>query len=298
MSAIDQQYINVTRTAYGSYLQTCKYLGIPFKLIPNTTLNEKFSIQQNVAPSAGQIPNVQYMVIGNRGHYFVKGPDGSDEVENNIHRANDAALYNHIPFVLREVADDLPAQRRNMYRLRRLEEHNGKQYFAYYARKIDVTGVVPKLLKITIVDGEPVVTPYVPNRDDLNPTPPTISNQGTVVGSNESISASAIVTVNLTAEEILEITTAHRIRTGSVRSPIISEIGLCSGVDKDVQGQSGASGNFIYTEVIACQINVFIATNHAVGYNSDGLKLTFDIGGVEPMLGSKAINVAKFVPKD
>ncbi|MFO5855051.1 hypothetical protein, partial [Klebsiella pneumoniae] len=73
---------------------------------------------------------------------------------------------------------------------------------------------------------------------------------------------------------------------GRVRSPIFSEIGLCSGVDKDVQGQSGASGNFIYTEVIACQINVFIATNHAVGYNSDGLKLTFDNGGVGPMLGS------------
>ncbi|MFO5736625.1 hypothetical protein, partial [Klebsiella pneumoniae] len=55
-------------------------------------------------PSSGQIPSDQYMVIGNRGHYFVKGPDGSDEVENNIHRANDAALYNHIPFVLRELA--------------------------------------------------------------------------------------------------------------------------------------------------------------------------------------------------
>ncbi|MFO5890678.1 hypothetical protein ACLBSJ_33215, partial [Klebsiella pneumoniae] len=47
MSAIDQLYTIVTRTAYGSYLQTSQYLGIPFKLIPNTTLNEKFSIQQN-----------------------------------------------------------------------------------------------------------------------------------------------------------------------------------------------------------------------------------------------------------
>ncbi|MFO5759906.1 hypothetical protein ACLBQR_31605, partial [Klebsiella pneumoniae] len=80
----------------------------------------------------------------------------------------------------------LPAQRRNMDRLRRLEEHNGKQYFAYYARKIDVTGVVPKLLKITIVDGEPVVTPYVPNRNGLNLPPPTISNQATVLGSISS----------------------------------------------------------------------------------------------------------------
>ncbi|MFO5702018.1 hypothetical protein ACLBSN_33195, partial [Klebsiella pneumoniae] len=67
---------------------------------------------------------------------FVKGPDGSDEVENNIHHANDAALYNHILLVLLEVADDLPAQRRNMYRLRRLEEHNGKQNYTYNARNL------------------------------------------------------------------------------------------------------------------------------------------------------------------
>jgi hypothetical protein len=39
---------------------------------------------------------------------------------------------------------------------------------------------------------------------------------------------------------------------------------------------------------------VFIATNHPIGYNSSGLDLTFDIGGVEPMLGSNAVQQATF----
>lgn len=292
---IDQQIINVVRTCYASYLQTTKYLGLtPFRVIAHTTLNEKFGVQNGIVPSATEIPNVRYMVIGNMGHYTVKADDGSDETENRIHRSNHAALYNHIPFVLREVNDDIPAGQRDLYCLRTAESHNGKNYIAYYGRRIDVAGVQPSLLEIEIINGIPTTKPYTPTVDDLNPVPPEISNNGTVIGSNRNISASAIVRVSLTADEIIEITNAHRIRTNSQRSPVISEIGLCSGVDRRVDA-SGSGGAFQYLEVIACQVNVFIATNHPIGYNSNGLNLTFDIGGVEPTLGDKAVNTATFV---
>ncbi|BEG72407.1 hypothetical protein [Pseudomonas phage vB_PaeM_PS119XW] len=293
---IDQQIINVVRTCYASYLQTTKYLGLsPFRVIAHTTLNEKFGVQNGVTPAAGEIPNVRYMVIGNMGHYTIKAADGSDEVENRIHRSNHAALYNHIPFALREVTDDLPAAQRDRFCLRVPEKHNGKNYVAYYGMRINVTGVQPQLLEIEVINGIPTPKPYTPTVDDLNPVPPAISNNGTVIGSNVNISASAIVKVSLSAEDIIEITNAHRIRTASTRSPIISEIGLCSGVDRKVDAPAGTGGSFQYLEVIACQVNVHIATNHPIGYNSNGLNLTFDIGGVEPTLGDKAVNVAKFV---
>jgi hypothetical protein len=290
---IDQQLINVTRTCYAAYLQTVKYLGLsPFRVIPHTTLNEKYGIEPTTAPAVGEVPNVRYMVIGNMGHYTVKGPDGADEVANQIHRANDAALYNGIPFILRETGNDLPADRRDQYCLRTIEPYGGKNYIAYYARRINTTGVQPQLLELEVINGIITAKPYTPTVDDLNPVPPVISNSGTVIGSNKTVSASAIIKVNLTAEEIRDITDAHRIRTGSIRSPIISEIGLCSGVDKRV---TAPGQGFQYLEVIACQVNVFISTNHPIGYNSSGLDLTFDIGGVEPMLGSNAVNQAKFV---
>lgn len=289
---IDQQLINVTRTCYAAYLQTTKYLGLsPFRVIPHTTLNEKFNIQSGIAPAVGEIPNVRYLVIGNMGHYTVKGPDGSDETTNYIHRANDAALYNQIPFVMREPAEDLPADRRDQYCLRTTETFGGKNYVVYYCRRINVTGVQPQLLELEVINGIITAKTYTPTVDDLNPVPPVISNSGTVIGSNKTVSASAIVKVSLTAEEIRDITNAYRIRTGSTRSPTISEMGLCSGVDRRL---TAAGSNFQYNEVIACQINVFIATNHPIGYNSSGLDLTFDIGGVEPMLGSNAVNQATF----
>lgn len=290
---IDQQLINVTRTAYAAYLQTTKYLGLtPFRVIAHTTLNEKFGIENGVAPATGEVPNVRYLVIGNMGHYTVKGPDGADEVANRIHRSNDAALYNHIPFVMRETTNDLPADRRDQYCLRTMESHNGKNYIVYYGRRINVTGVQPQLLELEVINGVVTAKPYTPTVDDLNPQPPVISNSGTVIGSNKTVSASAIVKVSLTAEEIRDITDAHRIRTGSIRSPIISEMGLCSGVDRRV---TAPGQGFQYNEVIACQVNVFISTNHPIGYNSSGLDLTFDIGGVEPTLGSNAVNQAQFV---
>lgn len=291
---IDQQLINVTRTCYAAYLQTVKYLGLsPFRVIPHTTLNEKYNIEASAVPALGESPNVRYMVIGNMGHYTVKGPDGSDEVANQIHRASDAALYNGIPFVMREASgQDLPADRRDQYCLRTIESHGGKNWVVYYGRRLNTTGVQPQLLELEVINGIVTATPYTPTVNDLNPTPPVISNSGTVIGSNKTVSASAIIKVNLTAEEIRDITDAHRIRTGSIRSPIISEIGLASGVDRRV---TAPGQGFQYNEVIACQINVFISTNHPIGYNSSGLDLTFDIGGVEPMLGSNAVNQAKFL---
>lgn len=292
---IDQQLINVVRTCYSAALQTTKYLGLtPFIMLENTTLNQKYGIQNGVHPAANEMPNVRYMVIGNMGHYTIKADDGSDETANVLHRSNDAALYGGIPFVARELNDDLPADRRDQYCLRTQETYFGKPYIVYYGRRISMTGVRPQLLEITVVDGIIQTEPYIPTVNDLNPTRPVIPNSGTVIGSNKTISASAIVKVNLTAEEIREITNAHRVRTNSNRSPIISEIGLCSGVDKRV-ATTGSGPSFQYLEVIACQVNVFISTNHPIGYNSNGLNLTFDIGGVEPTLGSNAVNQAKFV---
>jgi len=295
MASIDQQIIAVSRTAYGVALQTMKYLGLPFNLVPNTTLNEKLGIQAGVLPSAGVMPNLAYMCIGNLGHDATKAADGSWETIPLPHRANDSGLFGMIPFVLREVTDDLPANMRRKYRLRRQEPHNGKQYFAYYGRKIDLTGVTVQLQKTEKVNGVITVTPYVPSSDDLNPTPPAISNTGTVVGSDSSVSASAIIQVVMTAEDIAEIINAHRIRTGSTRSPVISELTLCTGVDKDVSGASGSTGSFTYTEVVVCQANIHISTNHPIGYTSNGATLNLDVGGVEPMLAENSLNAATFL---
>lgn len=296
MSILDQQVVNVTRTAIGALLQTIKFVGLPQKLalLKNTTLNQKFGVQDGVMPGDGQSLAFRYLVIGNMGHYTVKADDGSDETDVRPHRTNHNGLYNHIPFALREVTDDFTSVEREKYALRVPETHKGKQYYGYYAWRVKTSSSVPQLLEIEIINGVEVTKVYVPVLEDLNPTPPAISNSGTVVGSNKFIAASIIIEVKLTKEDIAEIVNAHRIRTGSVRSPVISEIGLVTGVDKIVQGPSGGGGSFDYNEVIGAQIATHIATNHPIAYNSNGLTMVYDIGSSEPMLGDKALNVAEF----
>lgn len=293
---IDEQLINVTRTVYSGYLQTHKYLGItPYVPQKNTTLNEKFNIMSDDVPAGGQMPDARYLVIGNMGHRNVRGQDGADESEVVIHRANHAALYNHIPFVMRSVDNDITASQRANYCLRTTEVHDGKTYVVYYGRRFDVSLVKPQLIEIEVVNGVQTTKPYIPTIDDLNPIRPEISNTGTVIGSNRNISSSAIITIALSAEDVHEITQAHRLRTGSNRSPVISEIGICSGIDKLNEATSTA-GSFQYNEVIACQINTHIATNHPIGYNSSGLTMRLDVGTTEPTLGDQAVHEANIIP--
>lgn len=288
MATIDQDIIAITRTAYGVDLDTTKKLGLPFDMIPNTTLNEKFNVQSGVAPAPALMPNMRYMAIGNLGHMTVKAQDGSDETVPVIHYAEDAACWNHIPFVLRDINNDLDAIQRRRYALRVIEEHNGRNYVAYYLLRIDMEGVNTQLQRSEInEDGTVTTTPFQPTTDVLNPERPEISNTGTILGSRRATTASAVMTIQLTAEDVAEINTAHQIRTGSVRSPVISEIALCSGVDREVNGPSAGSASFSYLEAIAVQVNVFISTYHALGYSTDGMRFTLDVGGVEPMLGSE-----------
>lgn len=295
MASIDQEIIGITRTVYGTYLQTVKNLGLPFTMVPNTTLNERFNVQSGVVPEPHQVPSMRYLAIGNLGHVTVKADDGSDETVPMIHRATDAGLYGQIPFVLREINNDLPAHERARYGIRVQESHDGREYIAYYLRRIDMTNVTPQLQRVEIIDGVSTVTPFTPSTDNLNPQRPKIPNSGIVVGSNSSESASAVVTVNLGPDDVEEILNAHRIRTGSTRSPVISELALISGIDKEVSGNTGGAGNFTYYEVIAAQVNVHISTYHALGYATNGATFTLDVGGVEPTLGEQDVDGATIV---
>lgn len=295
MALIDQQNVNVTRTYNASYVQSLLYLDTPFRLIPNTTLNERYAIQSGVLPADGKKPTLNVMTIGNKGHYTtVSTTDGSDEYGIRPFNSDFVNNYNTIPFALREVNNDFSGTQLAKYCLRKIETYGGKQYFAYYGRVIDTSTAVPELYEVTNNNGVLTVVPYVPTTDGLNPVPPVIQNNGTVVGSNKVITSIAIISVRLDANDIQEIVNAHRIRTNSQRTPVISEIGLCTSVLQQVQGQSGSASTFVYDEALVCQLNVHIGCNHPIGTSTRGFTLNFNVGGAEPLLGSNAVNVATF----
>jgi hypothetical protein len=272
----------VSRTIYSSYLQTVLLTGLPFRMAINSTLNELFGIQNNIAPVV--TPTLGYYAIGNGGHKMTIGANGLAKVDPIQHSGTDAALYNHIPFVLRDINNDIDSAARALYALRRIETHNGKQYIAYYLKRLSLANVIPDMEFISIANGVQTTTAFVPNNSNLNPTPPALNNSGVNIVTGDYVAASAKVDVALSADDISELINAATIVYGDPSYAIISEIALCSGVDKIVQ--SPAAGNTVinFNEAICVQVLSFINSFYALEFNTAGIDTLLDIGCSEPIL--------------
>lgn len=274
---------NIVRTVYGSYLQSCQLLGLPFALAANSTLNEKFGVQAGVPPNSGVLPNCRYFAIGNGGHKL-SVTNGLYIPEPIQHMTTDAALFNHLPFVLREPSNDLTATQRANYALRVAEVHNGINYVAYYLKRIDFTNVAASMQYKTVAsDGSVTTSPFVPTTANLNPTPQTLSTTGVNVVTGDYVMASAPVPITLTADDVAEILNVANIIYGDPNAAIVSEIALVSGCDKVIAAGGSGSTTFNFNEVIAAQVDSFINTFYALNFSQDGVDNIVDCGAVEPL---------------
>lgn len=272
------------RTVYGAYLQTCQLMGIPFALAPNSTLNEKFLASEGIALNSQDVPKMQYVVVGNGGHKMkVSGNSSLQVPEPLMHRTSDAALYNHLPFVLRPQANDLTPVERERYALRVTETHDGLDYYAYYLRRMDLTGVEAESQMKHVESGTTTTLPFVPTLDNLSPTPPEIPPGGFVPTTGDYLVASARVTFVLDAFDITELKNVALVLEGSEDFAIISEIGLVSGVEKVVSATDYLGATFNFNEVIAAQVAAHIATFHVLKSASNGITAIFDTGATEPL---------------
>lgn len=275
---------NITRTAIGSLLQTYLLMGLNYRYTEKTTLNEKFDIQSGVIPAAGINPALRYFTIGNGGHRMAVGADSIAIPDPIQHRTTDCALFNHLPLVLREPTQDLTAVERAKYALRREETHQNRRYIAYYAKRLTTDNVVPAMEYHTVTSGGgDQVAPWVPDSSNLNPTPPQLSSEGVNVISGDYVSITAKVNLVLTAQDAAELLNVARVIYDDERLAIISEIGLCSGVDKPV-----TTGTLTYNEAIGVQVCAHYSSIYPMKYNQNGIDLILDIGATEPLFALQA----------
>jgi hypothetical protein len=274
---------HVTRTVYGSYLQTCLKLKIPHIVLPFTTLNEKLGIQSGVVPPPGVYPTVGYYVWGNKGHQGQIGADGIPLVIAAQHRATDAALFNQLPFVLRPVSNDLTPVERAKYGLRREEVHNGVTHAAYRLKRIDKTSIVAEMQYRSNTNGTITVTPFVPTADNLNPTPVVIPEGGVTTLTGDYVIVSAQTDISLSAWEVAEMRNVAEIIYGDPNYAIISEIGVCSGVDKVITVTPSVGTAFNFNEVIAVQITTHIAVMNVLTSSNEGVTRILDFGTNDPL---------------
>lgn len=276
---------NVTRTVYGAAMQTAMYIGKPYQVQASSTLNEKFGIQVNALPGNTDRHAVRYFCIGNGGHRAITGAEGLSYTTPNHHEATDATCFNHLPFVLREVTDDLSVEQRSKYALRREEQHNGRAYFAYYGKRLLLDSVEVNLQKTTVDGNNQTSEPFVPTSSNLNPEPMSGTDQETNVieASGEYVSGSAVVTIDFSAGDAEELRNVALILYGDEKYAVISEMALVGGVDRVVTGPGPGNNTINYNEVIACQVTTFIASYYQLDMQNNGFTFTADVGVTEPL---------------
>jgi hypothetical protein len=268
----------ITRTVMGSAIQTAQYFGKAHSILENSTLNEKFNIFQATLPNETEYHEASYIVIGDKGHTGTLASNNRFITKDVKHRRTDAALYNHIPFVIREIDNDLTIAERANYRLRvvSVRAEDNKTYVHYYAKRIDLSGSAVNVQKKNLETGETI--PWIPTSANLNPVIPE-----NFESTNEIISSSMVLPIEFTANDVDELRNVARIMYGSEDEALVSEFGIVSGVDRVLTGVSTGNQSINYTEVIAAQIVLHITSYYNASQHNDGFSLIID-GGVAEAL--------------
>jgi len=297
---------SITRTIYGTAVQTAKYLGASHELLPNTTVNESLydglvvpfqppvitSGMETVDPydslADTDLLKLRYLVIGNKGHRFITGVPVPYTTEV-PHKATDAGLYGLIPFVIRPTASDLTPVEREKYRLRKTLLIDGVLYAAYYCRVVDISGIVPSLTLTNIIASTPTTTTFTPTINNLRPPVPAIG-----IGNDGSyVSVSSPLTMLFSDQEVADLKDACLRLYSNENFAVISEIGFCSGVDKEVLERYPDDGAQVPVavapgtlfEAVAIQVNMVASVYFPVASTNAGFQFGYNLGAREPLFG-------------
>ena len=274
----------IVRTGYGAKIQTSQLLGIPNVVEEYSTLNEKFNIATAYQMNAVDEQKMRYVCIGNGGHAMeVSGNNSLPIPKPLMHRPTDAALYSHLPFVLRPVENDIDALTRQRYALRKVILIDNEEHVAYYLRRIDLTGVQAQMLLKNIENNIETTAPFIPTAGNLSPIAPAVNIGNSIPTTGDFVLASAPIGFILDTFDMAELQNAANILYGSEDYAIISELGLVAGVDKTISALDYTGASFNYNEVIAAQICTHISTFHAVRFSNGGINSNFDVGATEPL---------------
>ncbi|EPU3829006.1 DUF7208 family protein [Campylobacter coli] len=232
--------VSSQRTLYNIDLQLRQTSGLPYKLMPNTTLNERFNIHPNFSFTENEYPSLKYFSIGIGGDDIL---DGSVGYPVSSHSPVDACLYKPIPFVMRKVSEDLTESERINYRFRKQEYINGENYICYYLKLITGFNIRDEFYKINTINGKSTLGLF--NLDSINPLYPEPRERGIEYDNFDVMTDLAHkldIEFTLLPNEVNDLKKVLEIhKVGSTR---ITEIALCTGKDIDGEARGVQVGYF------------------------------------------------------
>lgn len=262
------------RTIYGMALQLAQILGIKYVPLKNTTLNEKFDIDPNYVIPDDVYPTLKYFALGIGGDSIISNGDG---YKYSRHSPVDAALFSHVPFIMRPLTADLNETERLRYRFRKIEIFDGTEFACYYLKVIETIELRDYFYKITTKDGLSVLSIYNINTDKLlNPVPKNRTIDSVSISDYEYVTKMSKLRFELTIDELKELSDVLYKRGLTTKQ--ITEIGVCTGIDKDIAG----SPESVATQV-AFHVDVNIDLTVSINSDTEILR-SIEIGGTEQLL--------------
>lgn len=272
------------RTVAGMHLNNYKALGLPYKPQPNTTINQKFDVANDIQLRPGEYPVIGYLAIGCAGATFSTRSNNRPLTTQLPHSPEDNGMFEYIPFCARRLDDDLTPEEREKYRMRVVANNDaGEPYVFYYLLKMKTDTVLPAVHIRTVVDGKTSTKTYEPTVETLTPIPRPPSNIENNNPKNDCFIATAPIEVILGPQDIAELLNVFTILDGDPYSAYITEIGVVTGVDRKVTSPgTGMSGS--YTEVICAELNAYLFDVKHLNETSTRIHWTIDVGSSEPIL--------------
>ena len=210
----------------------------------STTLNTKYGVFPSRLPTNPKL--VRYFCWGVGGRLN----DSTTLSSAQFVLGTNMALYQPRPFRAVPFEEDLSAEERAQYAMRRVTTINGTPYCLYYLKKIDFTQSQVQYIRTDPVSG--VVTTYNLDYNGLAPVPPTADSNGVITDVSDTISVVLPGSLTITGQEVLE--SAAVMDGGDPRFAIASELGFVSAATESVQTVDFAGQAFSYNEAILAQM--------------------------------------------
>ncbi len=270
--------------------------------LEKSTINEKMNINADVVPDASDRQKLGLLMIGDGGHGVRM--IGNRPIPTPVrHMPTDVGLYNATPFVLRPVANDLSDEERKRYALRLEVEINGRRYYAYYARRINLRGKRVGNYSVTVENGIKTITDFEYTDLNVRPPIPEIPNFNgdykfdstapiVVPANGKYVTANIVYDVDFDANDVQELMNVAKILYNDPGAAIVSEFALCYSVSKEIPVHSAVGSDFTMLEEIGVQAGVFVSTFTNVAMDNGGLTWAVQVGQSSPLPTASVNQVA------
>ncbi|MDQ6990801.1 MAG: hypothetical protein Q9M11_03615 [Mariprofundaceae bacterium] len=263
--------INSQRTLYGLEVQANALVNKPYTPRVNTTLNEKYNTNPTEPVGGDTTYAIKYLAIGVGGVPTTSANGGYGYSQ---HSPMDAALFEQVPYITREIALDLTPAEQSKYALRVPVTIGGVQYYQYFLKRIVDTDIATDSYVITNSTGGASLTILTTNTPEhLNPLPRSVDF--VLNPTAQFVSRNIKLKFNLTPTELVDINNSIDIIYGTNSGKQIKEIGICGGLDKTI----GTINEAIHVQVyfhVGISLDTKLSYDPVIGYSR-----AIELGGAE-----------------